>query len=393
MLHYNHRHAVWLVSLIKLALFSSLLVTCNKDDMESFSVKKVEAEKNSEDLTANKGIIAGGDDNDANQRMTAGTPTSENFTLEQKTHDKLDILLVIDESGSMSDDHQSLSTRLDDLLSAVKDSDWQIGIISTNPLSCLLTVIDKNTPNYETIFTTSISQQKLTDSYKDYVLMSYVHAEQAIYGALRGLRGDCIVSRYVSNSSGATPASPPVSPPVTPVNTSSDSRGGYASLCQKKEKWLRDGSMLAVLLVTDEDHQCPHHHGCQITDFYFYLKSIRIPHATGRVYGLLNEQENQKFISWKDNNGKSLFAHHESIVNTDYSTILNKISQNIATALQNTFTLKHHHNGGNTEVIVTDADGETQTLTADQYSVAGNTLTINMTLPADSTEIKITYTY
>ena len=392
MLRSNHRPAAWSVSL--LILLSSLLATCNEEEMGSFSASQAKVEKNSDDLIGGKGLVGDGDDTDANKSKIGGTPTSEDFTLEQKTHDKLDILLVVDESGSMSDDHQSLSTRLDDLLTAVKDSDWQIGIISTNPMSCLLTVIDKNTPNYETIFTASINQQKLTESYKDHVLRDYAGAEQAIYGALRGLRGDCIVSRAaaaMANQSNAAAGTPP-SPPSTPA-INYDSKGGYASLCQKKEKWLRDGSMLAVLLITDEDHQCPHHHGCQITDFYFYLRSIRTPHATGRVYGLLNEQENHRFISWKDGNGKSLFDYHDSITNTDYTEILTKISQNIATALQNTFTLKHQYNGGNTEVIVTDADGNTQTLTKDQYSVAGNTLTINTTLPANTTKIKLTYTY
>lgn len=354
----NNRHII----LIKFLSMLALLATCNKHKVgAAFSSDQVASEQ-----------------------------STESFTPEKQTHDKLDILLVIDESGSMNEEHQSLSTRLNDLLSAVSDINWQIAITTTNPMSCVLTIIDKNTPDYERIFTETINLQNLQASYKDFVLSNYYSSEQAIWGAMRGLRGDCIAAR--SYKTEKLPNSDLKHIPNL-QEIIRESSGGFNSICQKKQKWVREGSMLAVLLITDEDHQCIHHHGCHITDFYFYLKSIRTPHATGRVYGLLNEHENQVFTSWKDESGESLFDYHESIHSPDYTKILTEISQNISAALKNNFTLKHTHDGGSAVVVVTTEDGEKQTLEEGQYSIEGNALSINITLPADTKEIKVTYSY
>ena len=348
---------VWAASMMKLLVILAMLIACNKN--------KTRAGFSSE--------------------QTSAAETTESFTTEKKTHDKLDILLVIDESGSMSEAHLTLASRLNDLLAAVSDSDWQIAITTTNPLSCLLTVIDKNTPNYEQTFAETITLKNLQTSYKDYSLYEFADAEQAIGGAIRGLRGDCIVARSYDKKKASVSG--------YYGELVAESYGGFNSRCQKKEKWLRDGSMLAVLLITDEDHQCVHTHGCHMADFYFYLKSIRTPHATGRVYGLLNGNESKAFLGWKDENGESLFDYHDSVSSSDYSKILTKISQNISAALKNNFTLQHTHDGGRATVVITTEDGETKPLDEGQYSVDGNALTISITLPANTKKIEVTYTH
>ena len=353
----NNRHIILHVSIFLAVL--CMLVTCNKHKVgTTFSSDQV-----------------------------ASDQSTESFTPEKKTHEELDILLVIDESGSMNEEHLSLSTRLNDLLSAVSDSDWQIAITTTNPMSCLLTVIDKNTPNYKQIFTETINQKTLQTSYKDFVLADYSGNEQAIWGAMRGLRGDCIAARSYKTETDGVEQMPNL------VEIGAESRGGYHSICHPKQTWVRDDSMLAVLLITDEDHQCVHHYGCHITDFYFYLKSIRIPHATGRVYGLLSEYESNIFLAWKDENGESLFDYHESIHSPDYTKILQEISQNISAALKNNFRLQHEHDGGSAKVVITTEDGTTKTLEASQYSIDGKSFSINITLPANTKEIKVIYTH
>ncbi len=350
---------------IKFLAILCMLVTCNKNTVNtSFSSDQAASEK-----------------------------STENFVPEKTTHDKLDILLVIDESGSMNPVHRTLSSRLEDLLVAVKDSDWQIAITTTSPLSCLLTVIDKNTPNYKQIFTETITQKSLQASFEDYSLLNYYGPEQAIYGAIRGLRGDCIAARSYSKEKTSIVG--------YGLELAAESRGGFNSLCNKKQAWVRDGSMLAVLLITDEDHQCIHHHGCHITDLYFYLKSIRVPHATGRVYGLLDTKAQgssepkgaDRFLEWKDESGESLFDFYDSVFNNDYTKILTEISQNIAAALKNNFTLEHEHDGSRATVVITTEDGETKTLEEGQYSVEGNSLSISITLPANTTKIEVTYTH
>ncbi len=347
------------MQIVKLLAVLCLLATCNKSKMStSFSADQAQAEK-----------------------------STESFTPEKQTYDKLDILLVIDESGSMTKEHESLSTRLNDLLSAVSDSDWQIAITTTNPMSCLLTVIDSDTPNYERIFAETIDLETLQASYKDAVVRSYAWAEQAAYSALRGLRGDCIAARA------PTPTTPQPIQTRRQPRPPAESDGGFNSICHQKNTWVRDGSMLAVLLITDEDHQCTHDYGCHLSDFYFYLKSIRNPHATGRVYGLLNENDSRRFLAWQDENGESLFDYHESINSPDYTKILTEISQNISAALKNNFALEHAHDGDSATVVITTADGETQPLTPDQYNVEGDSLSINTTLPANTTKIEVTYTH
>ena len=367
MLHWqNNKHPVWQAGIrsVRLVAISALLATCNQDKLGTpFSA-----------------------------HQTAAQQATESFTPEKKIHDKLDILLVIDESGSMNETHRTLSSRLDDLLTAVKESDWQIAITTTNPMSCVLTVIDKHTPKYKQIFTETINQKTLQDSYQDYSLYLQSNHEQAFYGAIRGLRGDCIVARSLDDKNIEG---------VISEAALNESIGGYNSSCQKKKTWIRDESMLAILLITDEDHQCLNSYGCHITDFYFYLKSIRTPHSTGRVYGLLDtERQGQhepkgadRFLAWKDNNGESLFDFYDSVFNQDYSSMLTKISQNLAAALKNNFNLQHRHDGGKTSVTITTADGETQTLKEGQYNVEGNALSINITLPANTKEIKVTYTH
>ena len=380
MLHWqNNKHYVWQASMcgLRLVVITVLLITCNKDELgTSFSAHQAAAQE-----------------------------STESFTPENKTYDKLDILLVIDESGSMIDEHKSLSTRLDDLLSAISDSDWQVAITTTNPNSCLLTVIDKNTPDYKQAFTEALNIDNLVSSLQDFFIPFDARGgEQALYSAMRGLRGDCITARSYNKEELKKSASNFGAhnwPEITKLV--SESSNGYYSICNKKKTWVRANSMLAVLIVTDADHQCSkHNQGCHITDFYFYLKSIRTPHSTGRVYGLLHTDMTKsgddnpgshKFLAWKDANGESLFDYYDSVHNTDYTEMLTKISQNLAAALKNNFTLQHKHDGGEASVTITTADGETQTLKEGQYNVEGNALSINITLPANTKEIKVTYSH
>ena len=118
---------------------------------------------------------------------------------------------------------------------------------------------------------------------------------------------------------------------------------------------LREDSTLAILIVSDEDHNCNKYYMCSLTDLYFYLNSIRTLHATARVYGLLDidtQDESmgrgsfgamivlpgaRKFLNWQDNNGESLFDHYASINDKDYTETLQKISRSIHAAMQNTF--------------------------------------------------------
>lgn len=101
--------------------------------------------------------------------LAAPTPITQQFnqaksikqskTFRQEGYGLTDVLLVVDNSNSMYDEHTNLSARLSALLSRVADSDWQIGIISTDHSdTCLRHTISKNTPNHQTVFAGAINR-------------------------------------------------------------------------------------------------------------------------------------------------------------------------------------------------------------------------------------------
>ena len=69
----------------------------------------------------------------------------------------LDILVVIDNSGSMEEEQRNLSSKLLPLLSYVSESDWKIGVVTTDKADgCLRDVIRKNQQNPEFAFASAI---------------------------------------------------------------------------------------------------------------------------------------------------------------------------------------------------------------------------------------------
>lgn len=97
---------------------------------------------------------------------------------QQESYGQTDILLVVDNSGSMEDEQLNLSTRMSALLSRVKGSDWQIGIISTDYRDrCLLHLIRKGTPDVESRFSEAIRKLGIRGN----------NTERGFYMAYRGL--------------------------------------------------------------------------------------------------------------------------------------------------------------------------------------------------------------
>jgi hypothetical protein len=109
----------------------------------------------------------------AEQLGRSGEPYSEDFTqgLQSK---KLDILFVVDNSGSMAEEQEKMGTKIDSFLSTLYDVDWQVAITTTDvsdgqfglkgdllnfegTQSYLLT---KNTPNYMAAFENTITREE-----------------------------------------------------------------------------------------------------------------------------------------------------------------------------------------------------------------------------------------
>ena len=331
------------------------------------------------------------------------------------SNNKLDILLVIDNSYSMEGPQQKLATNLEPLLEYIGDSDWRIAITSTDVRNVIYSVDDaqKFSTRHEFVKTITRENQGEFKEAIENLGISGGRNEAVLWKAIQALKGNylqdndlglqanqidtaCFIENSCVDLLGRLNEECPCLPLVTQ--------------CRKREHWLRDGSTLAILLVTDEDHQCHDRaFGCTINDFYFYLKSIREPGATARVYGLLSDDAtpdentvpgNNRFINWKDPSGEeSLFSKGKdkgwaSIYDRDYTETLRNISKSIASSIKKSFTLEHAYDDkGETSVVFIKSDGTRDDLAKGQYSIKGKTLDIIKTIPNDIEKIEVTYSY
>ena len=336
----------------QLAVIVVLLSGCNKFGFMSFG----------------GGGGSGGGEKDKPKPVTDNNTkaTVETFAPKVGNQQLLDILLVIDNSVGMYPVHLGLSERLSELLSTVSDSDWQIAITTSDPRDCVGATISKQDTNYQQLFSQELSSLKNTKG--------TTHG-QPIRMAVAGLQGNCA-----------------------------------------KKPWLRDNSTVAVLIVTDEDNydlQCgdvdkngliiktpldPKY--CKVEALYRHLQQIRVPRVTAKVYGLLNDNKKTNFMSWKDPQGNSIFDHvgqvylqtsNNNLENkADYSEVLRKFSQNINSTLQKTYLLKNKGDAKVETITVTHQLGKRK-LSAGEYQVNGNILTIVSDLPMATTSIEVTY--
>lgn len=320
---------------------------------------------------------------------------------------KLDILLVVDNSGSMLDEQENLAGKLDRLLEEVEDSDWQIAITTTDARDCVAKII---TPTNKDEFAATVRGLG-TDGSGD---------EMAVWKIIQALQGNCI--RDDSGGSENTMLWEKAlqlqeegvlfaeNDDIRAMKLPPGKDARDVSSCGRRRGWLRENSTLAILLVSDEDHNCNEHYMCGLTDLYFYLNSIRTLHATARLYGLLDidTRDNasgklgshtlatlpgaNKFLQWKDGDGESLFDHYASINADDYSETLQKISQSISSAMQSTFILKHAHDGRRLAITIT-SEHDNRVLEENEYVLENKTLRITTTLPANTSRIEVLYSH
>lgn len=58
---------------------------------------------------------------------------TQNFTIDENNNNKVDILIVIDNSESMAYEQQSMAKRMKDFIDIISPLDWQIGLTTTDP--------------------------------------------------------------------------------------------------------------------------------------------------------------------------------------------------------------------------------------------------------------------
>jgi hypothetical protein len=248
---------------------------------------------------------------------SAGTKVTETF--QQENLGLLDIMIVIDNSGSMAEEQTNLSTKLSALLSSVKDSNWQIGVITT----------DKSKPDLRGI-----------------IKKGDVGAETAFKNAV------------TAGTSG-----------------SGDERGIYQAVTGLKTTgFLRSKSAIAVLIVSDEDNCStgPTSSAClsaadknhtYLTD-YLKNEAGRALSTEARVFSIIyRSTDSSATCSTASNKGTVYEAAVTatggatgSICAADYTATLNAMSINIASILKNQWALKQIPDAGSLKVFVNDVE-------------------------------------
>ena len=312
------------------------------------------------------------------QSGAVGNIVEENFTQDEKG--VLDILLVIDNSISMRRAQYKLSTKLSSLLNYLSDSNWRMAVTTTDRSNCLARIIDKETPNYEEVFENTIIGLG-TKGAGD---------EEAILMATRALKGEC-------------------NGQINP--------------------WLRENSSIAVVIVSDEDHQCyrdvrgwGEYRKCYdpwddretrlekvyrpIDEFYSHLQKITA-RSMFAVYGILNtnnrdynrnpDNTSRLFESWRSkenasrHQGQPLFSSIANIFSDDYNSVLQEISHDISVNLKDQFALSRTPDFGTLKVEIIDGDTAT-ILHPTEYHLLSTTLTLE-NAPPQGSEIKVSYAY
>ncbi|RYZ87272.1 MAG: hypothetical protein EOP04_12065 [Proteobacteria bacterium] len=285
-----------------------------------------------------------------------GTLVEEKFVQLGKKGDA-DILIVIDDSDTMGEEQANLAAKLNDLLVEVKDSKWQIGVITTTVVvengfdKCVLTLIKSTEAGYQEKFRNAVSA---TNGSRN---------EQGIRQAVNGLR--CA----------ATP-------------------------------WVRPNSTLAVLIVSDEDNcssngsECPSQPSKTERYLINYVENDmeRVVGVNAGFYGIFSPPaapcktaENvatqyQKLVNYGANGS----MNYGNICDTSYTQTLQRISKNIAQLLGSQFNLKGSPDMGTLKVTGTKANGSA--IQSRDYSVRGQTLNFSSgNEPALNTEIVVTY--
>ncbi len=248
----------------------------------------------------------------------------------------LDILVVVDNSSSMSEEQAKLAPQLEPLLSYIDQTNWRIGFIKTEHVdnSCLHAIIEKGT-----------DRSVLAANFRSAVNV----------GTKLGTEEEGIRQAHLALTCTQTP-------------------------------WLRTGSSLAILIVSDEDN-CTNGLGCPSSPwkseepFIEFLKTIREVGETARVYGLYWQPE-------KKGQGKSCATGNAqaniyqrlvketkgtdgSICAESYDDILRAISLDMKQIIRTQFPLASVPNAGTVKVLV-----DNKVLPSSKFSTSGSIVEI-----------------
>ncbi len=274
---------------------------------------------------------------------TSGTAVNEMIAQTAKKG-LVDILVVVDNSGSMKEEQANLGTKLNELLVSLGTTQWQIGVISTSAIPdgagfrCAMNLIRSTDADAMTRFQSAVNL---------------------------GISGD-------SNERGILQA--------------------VVGLGCNTAPWLRANSTVAVLIVSDEDNCSKDGLDCNNGNDPWAKESYLINYVEGSLkrtigvnagfYGIFSPPSTpctsaqnlgtqyQRLVDYKANGMKN----YGNICDASYKSTLNRISDNIALLVANQFDLKDLPSPGTLRLKLKLADGSEQALAAGDYTLQGKTI-------------------
>jgi hypothetical protein len=263
----------------------------------------------------------------------------------------LDILVVVDNSTSMEEEQLNLSQKLEALTGAVDDTNWQIGVINmSSPCLRLNRVIKRSDADRVEAFRQAAS-----------VGMQNGVVEKGYPMAIRALKGEC--------------------------------NGRY-------NPWIRQGSTVAVLVVSDEDNcgsnngnnSCALDYGKNATEMTQFLRQIRTADKA-KLYGIHwvpNDRSCRSALgeAWKYQEGISLTGGYAgSICDADYTQTLQRISSDVRKSVVKEFTLS---DSPDMRVVEVSVDGQTL---AGGYTINGTKVVLDSSSSDGKNMLVVTYSY
>lgn len=254
----------------------------------------------------------------------------------------VDILVVIDNSISMTEEQRNLSDKMHDLVASLGNSDWQIGVVTTTA------VMENGVPQCDMKLIRSTEADA---------------AEKFRLAVLAGTSGD-------SNEQGILQAVVGLSCPTRP--------------------WLRSHASVAVLIVSDEDNCSADGADCRgsVAENENYLIQY-VEGTLGRTigknagfFGIFSPPASpcqtspnaglqyQRLVDYKAQG----MVNHGNICDASYKTTLNRISDNIAILLGSEFELKELPLPGTLMLKLILSNGSERVLSTNEYSLDQRTI-------------------
>ncbi len=261
----------------------------------------------------------------------------EQFKQQELPPQKIDILIVIDNSGSMEEEQRNLASKLSALISQLTYIDWQVNVITTDYSCPRLSElpIRPDTPSRDTLFRDAVNAGIFGSGYEQGLQFTMGH----IYGA-----------------------------------------------CSSASPWLREDTNLAVLIVSDEDEWQFSRYAVNLEQFYLDLEAKEYFIGDNiKFYGIIGHPdmptcETVYGIAYKYAEViKRSSGVWGSICDRDYSATLREISSDIRLSLKMEFPLREKPL---ITTIIVDLDG---VIFDGQWTIVDQRLVIDGALPPGST--------